>query len=613
MRRFGPTRNGFAAVALAAALAGCGAAATDAGSAVAIRLELDESGAGTAASARRASAGPLRRVELDVTGPDMAPLAASVELVGGAATLVLDVPVGPQRRFAVVGFDAEELPRFSGETTVDLAPGGTSEITIRLIDHAIAIVPGGASLQDGSAVVAVGGAVAFLLEGAAPDQVDWSVRSQPETAADIGAVSAAGVYSAPQRVPVTSQDIPVSVIVEAVRKDLPALRASAAIRVTPGASLTFAPNVPVTQGENVTTESAGQRGLAWRDGRIYATWLARNDKTLLLDLMFAESADGGAAWAVQPLAFDLFPSYYQTAASSAVAVAPDGTVYVVFVRGDDAGVTAAQLAIRPPGEKFLTRPIPGLAAESPAVAVAPDGRVFVAWVDTGGNTGQDIWLQRFDRGGEPIDPKPRRINTDLGDAQQSQPALAVGPGSFVGLAWITEARVEATLSRDGGATFPAEAGVSGESSRAVEPTAALGADGVLHVAWQDNSSDGTRVRITTVATVGAGLSVGAPQPVGGAEPPATQGRPSVAVDVAGAVLVAFHDFRFDRFGSRQSAIWVAKRPPGAASFGHARVDDDPFAIFKIAPALALDTAGRAFVIWTDSRNDASDLFFSRGE
>jgi hypothetical protein len=245
-----------------------------------------------------------------------------------------------------------------------------------------------------------------------------------------------------------------------------------------------------------------------------------------------------------------------------------------------------------------------------------DGAVGVAWSDVLGKTGRDVFLQRFDGTGDPLDAAPRRVNTDDGDADQTQPALAAGAAGAVGLVWISEGRLQGTLSRDGGVNFLVpEIAISGADGKAADPTAAFDAAGLLHAAWSDAGADGARVLVNTLAVDGAGLAAGTPAPIGsGQEALLEQGRPSIGLDAAGAVLVAFHELTPGPWEDERYTLWLAKRPAGAAAFSHARVDDEPIPhCGKDAASLALDTAGRAFVLWTDGRYDAADGFFSRGE
>ncbi|HEY5648975.1 MAG TPA: hypothetical protein VIU33_05720, partial [Nitrospiria bacterium] len=97
-----------------------------------------------------------------------------------------------------------------------------------------------------------------------------------------------------------------------------------------------------------------------------------------------------------------------------------------------------------------------------------------------------------------------------------------------------------------------------------------------------------------------------------------QAFPSLSVNRRGDVAVAWEDFR-----NGDSDIYLTKRPAGGLFGPNQRVNDDPGGIEQYHPSLALDSAGAAFVIWTDSRNnrfseassgqddEGDDVFFAR--
>ncbi len=69
----------------------------------------------------------------------------------------------------------------------------------------------------------------------------------------------------------------------------------------------------------------------------------------------------------------------------------------------------------------------------PDVAVAPDGWFVAVWYD-GRNGNDDIYLQKYDSGGNPIGVN-RRVNDDRGTTKQKFPVVDIGDDGIIAVAW----------------------------------------------------------------------------------------------------------------------------------------------------------------------------------
>ncbi|MEK6683811.1 MAG: Ig-like domain-containing protein, partial [Nitrospirota bacterium] len=75
----------------------------------------------------------LARVEIEITAPDMDPIARTLSLTAGQSVMVsLDVPSGAARRFAAYAFDVAGEVRYKGETVADLTPDLPTTVTIQM-------------------------------------------------------------------------------------------------------------------------------------------------------------------------------------------------------------------------------------------------------------------------------------------------------------------------------------------------------------------------------------------------------------------------------------------------------------------------------------------------
>lgn len=136
-------------------------------------------------------------------------------------------------------------------------------------------------------------------------------------------------------------------------------------------------------------------------------------------------------------------------------------------------------------------------AAEPAIAAAPDGSVYVVWVDHGSKSQADVMIARFTGDGQMQGPAVR-VNSQPGTAtawRGDPPTVAVAPDNTVLVGWTARVGAESGLatdiylssSRDHGQTFGAPVKVNDDSKPAVHGMHSLtvAKDGRIYVAWLD--------------------------------------------------------------------------------------------------------------------------------
>jgi hypothetical protein len=203
------------------------------------------------------------------------------------------------------------------------------------------------------------------------------------------------------------------------------------------------------------------------------------------------------------------------AAEPAAAPARDGTVYVAWVehRGKEADVWLAHfdgegMRLGPP---VRVNPKAGEATawrgDPPAVAVAPDGTVYVGWTarDEAAAHASTLYLSASRDGGRSF-AAPSKVNDDAKPGMHGMHSLAVAGDGRVYVAWLDERDIEQkepdpskapahmhtesnrvvyfASSADGGRAFSPNLRVAGEVCPCCKTSLAVGEDGRVYVGWR---------------------------------------------------------------------------------------------------------------------------------
>jgi hypothetical protein len=290
-------------------------------------------------------------------------------------------------------------------------------------------------------------------------------------------------------------------------------------------------------------------------------------------------------------AADLSPAA-EMASGPDVAVAPDGTATVVWSSRSGGGeFTVFARRISPAG---APGPITQLSASgedalAPQVAVAPDGTAVVAWMR---HDGADFRVQS-----RRIAPNgtPEEATRTLSGAEQdaSAPQVAVAPDRtatvvwkrFDGFRYLVQTR---QVLPDGTSPGPAQR-LSEPKGDAVEPQVAVDSDGVATVAWSrfDGESEDSIVQLRRVEP--DGTPAGTTRSLSAPGESAIQ--PQLGLGPDGAATVAWNRFDGADWIVQAQHISPAGLPEGAVQNLSATGES------AAEPRLAVDGEGRATVVW----------------
>lgn len=289
------------------------------------------------------------------------------------------------------------------------------------------------------------------------------------------------------------------------------------------------------------------------DGTAAVVWV-RSDGSNFVVQTRRIAADGGLGPAVTDLS-----ASGRDAFEPRLALAPDGAAVVVWKRFDGADYLIKERRLDPggfPGATSNTLSAAGGDAAEPAVAVAPDGEATVVWSRYDGED-SIVQARRVDAEGAPGEGA-----IDLSPAGESavEPQVVVGPNGAATVAWNrfdgADWIVQAAALPPGGAPETAVADLSAAGRNAAEPALAVGPDGGTLAAWERWDGGAYVVQARQLSPDGA---PGATLPLSEAGRDAAE--PRLAIGPAGAAAISWS--RFDGSG------WVAqeRRLEAAGSLG----------------------------------------------
>ena len=227
------------------------------------------------------------------------------------------------------------------------------------------------------------------------------------------------------------------------------------------------------------------------------------------------------------------------AAEPVMAAAPDGSFYVAWVNHElkQADVMLAQFTA---GGEMRGSPVrvnrqPGVATawrgDQPSLAVAPDGSVYVVWtarVESGGKHGTDVFLSVSSDRGQSFAGEVK-INDDKALNDHGMHSLAVAKDGRIYVGWLDERNVNKlkpsmtgegqhmesnrdlflAYSTDGGRTFSANRKVATEACPCCKTSLTVAPDGTLYAGWRQVLPGSFR-HIAVVSSKDGGTSFSSP-------------------------------------------------------------------------------------------------------
>ncbi len=254
----------------------------------------------------------------------------------------------------------------------------------------------------------------------------------------------------------------------------------------------------------------------------------------------------------------------------------------------------------------------------PAVRAGGNGNWYYAYLASPGSGGNDIdiYVQRStDHGQTWATPVAATNNTGFDDKPYID---ADGDEVLVGFAdfRFSPAKVSATRSTDGGATFGNDIVLADNSVGGNGACPVIAPDGTYHMFWRDSFQDS--LWIATSTDQGASWSedrgIVAMNPLATPQPGGFRmvNLPSADADpVTGDLVVVWND---ERFGN-PDILCIRSSDGGQTWSEPVRVNDDPGTAAQFFPWIDFDPNGVAHVVWYDRREDGFgiDVYLSRSQ
>ncbi|MFZ1947857.1 MAG: C39 family peptidase, partial [bacterium] len=356
------------------------------------------------------------------------------------------------------------------------------------------------------------------------------------------------------------------------------------------------------QAEERLTAAAGGSQTSWPgsramvmddDGVVHLVWADTRDGNS--EIYYRERSAG--AWGAE-VRLTNDPNFSD---GPCVALGPDGWLHVAWVDTRDGNQEIYYKHHDPAGgwsaDERVTTYSEG--DHSPAIAADAAG-VYLAWQqrETGG--GLHYYYVMFSM--RTVVGWSTPVDVDASPERDSyRPSLACGADGRVHLVYErqtanTPNEKERIVYRNwNGSAWSARTGLSTELAYSRGPAIAAGADGRLHVVWQDGENIGGD--IFYIVHDGSAWQAAEEIVTGGGD----AATPSVAADGSGTVYVAWADGRHGEpeiyLMGKQGSVWGEQQ---RLSHGEGE---------SMLPSVAANAYGDPCVVWTDLRHGGSDLYF----
>lgn len=266
-----------------------------------------------------------------------------------------------------------------------------------------------------------------------------------------------------------------------------------------------------------------------------------------------------------------------------------------------------------PGDFLVNDDLLGTGSqEQPVIARAPSGNFVIAWEDQRGSS-QDIYARRYDSSGAPLGSN-FKVNDDAGLAGQIHPAVAMdNSGSFI-IAWSDDrnqkdeiyAQRYDPLGTPLGHNFRVNDTTGGGYK--YYPAVAFGGCGNFVITWKDIYRSGSHYSdVYAQRYDSAGTPLGANFKVNDEPEDDWQFEPAVTWDCAGNFIITWEDDRND-YGDIYAQRYDSSGAPLGSNF---RVNDDPGTAAQWFPTIAADGSGHFVIAWQDYRGDKWDVYVQR--
>lgn len=300
----------------------------------------------------------------------------------------------------------------------------------------------------------------------------------------------------------------------------------------------------------------------------------------------------------------------------AVATFPDGG-FVVTWRDTRVGINIYARRFDSSGDplaaSFKVNDGTSVLPESPCVAADTSGIFVIAWDDSRDGD-RDIYFQRFDSDGSPLDTN-RVANTDVGTENQYQPEVFFGKNKDFMITWIDlrngNEDVYARIFFWDGTAKIADRKVNSDLGSDGQWFPDVGADsnGVFTIAWADYRGELPAMYVQKYDT--SGNVLGPNMRISDSTATGDNQRTSIWVNQPGDYVVCWRHaegFDFDVRAQMVNSVGMLKG-------SNIKVNDDQMGAQQKLPRVAADQYGGMLVVWEDQRRgslkDASDIYLKK--
>jgi hypothetical protein len=342
--------------------------------------------------------------------------------------------------------------------------------------------------------------------------------------------------------------------------------------------------------------------IAWEDNRI-------NER----DIYFTNSTDSGGTFSPNKKVNDGIRNAWRYQTSTAVD--DEGNIYVVwaddrngdwdiyFANSTDGGNTFSE-------NKRVNDDIGNEDQKNPKIAVDSKGDIYIVWEDLRSAATIDIYFAKSTDGGNTFSTN-KRIDDDVSNAGQIVPSIAVDDIDNIYIVWEDFRNLMSDIyfsnSIDGGNTFSPNKMVNDFSDFDIRswPSVAASGNGNIYVTWSDERNGNLDIYFSSSSDGGNTFS--SDKKVSDDLIGTDKWVPSVAVDDAGGLFIAWIDYR-----NGDLDVYMANSTDGGSTFSaDKKVNDDTGSAYQDLVSIKADDVGNIYFIWLDYRNGEEDIYFTK--
>lgn len=334
------------------------------------------------------------------------------------------------------------------------------------------------------------------------------------------------------------------------------------------------------------------------NGTIYMAW--EDDTANNSNILFSRSTDGGTTFSTpinlsKTSGYSFIPRIAAVSAGNVSVVWEDstpGNTVIMFSHSTNAGVT-------------FTTPVKlsNDSADSGSEQIAADaaGNIYVVWEHDTLNLG--IFFSRSTDGGATFST-PAMLSTN--PSGSVSPQIAIGLNGNVSVAWEDDTQasdISFSHSADNGATFSMPESLSDHTGNSIGAQIAIDLNGNINAVWENDSRGHFDIFFSRSADNGATFSV--PKDISNGSGDAQ--NPQIALDAKGDINMVWQDNTPPDFNAD---IYFSRSSDGGATFSSPlNISND--AGFSESASLTVDAGANLNVTWQDNTPGISQIFFSR--